>query len=350
MAIKHIATFNYVQGIEPTMRGLVLSIFMSLLFIILIVQLSGGSSVTISGNGSSGNGLVPFINTARPPTYSPLDPSQYQTPIPPTIPDQGKSDSSKSNLNSNGTINESDQAPIGFTMISMVKGTSGNDILSGFSEWRSIDDGMGQKTKQASSASEGTLKESKAIFFTTSDSTSTTANSSRSAILFNDQIEFNGTAYHDRAIFLNNGERLRNSFESASITKSSTYRGMFDSLDQNEDELTTKSHINTSTRYRLSTRNVGVIKFDRMTKPDGLAKTPEEEISVEYIGKFAFDMNINNSQSWVYSGESDDWLPCCSYDGNSTLPTYDEISSKWLGPSATEVFDCTCPNLQSKTS
>jgi len=306
-------------------------LFVALLLYVQIVGLTCGSSVVVTGGGADANGPSPTIDSKSPSLPHSGDPSQYETPITPTIPN---SSSTTSSATSNSTFSGGGLSTINFIMDSKVVGTSNKGPSSGFSEWRYINDLNGLKAKQASNALYGHLDESRNIIFLKYNSQSTSQNASSSAILLKDQIQFVGSSYNDRMISLNEGDQIENTFTSGAISKNSTYLGLYDIYNYN-DELA-KGSFNKTTIYRLDTRNVGITKLDLMLKSNDNHTT----ISEEYAGEIAIRMNINSSLRSHWVSEPDHWLPCCS-GGFAGMNLFDQKPFQ----SAKRIFDCTCSTV-----
>ncbi len=319
----------------------------ALLAVLIISTLSAvnGKEVNLRGEDGNklGNGSVPTIDLGRGLFSNPADPSQYLSPNPPSKPDN-ESNATQGTAESYDNVSASLMTT--FKMTSYVKGTSDSEKHTRFSEWRVIDDGMYQKAKQTSSAPEGRLEEDRIIGYGTLFTGSTELNSTaRSELVLKDQVSFQGRDYNERSAYLNNDELIRNSFQSTSLDKNSRYAGVFDGYLYDEffnDELTA-AHFNMSNSFALEAKNEGKITLDMIAGLHGNYR----DLSQEYIGSFDISITTNSTNNSALKRDEDAWLPCCS-EGNETLPIYSEINSRWVRPNATQVFDCTCSNLQSK--
>jgi hypothetical protein len=291
------------------MKRRVWALLLLILINAYIFPLSIGSVVKIGGEDviSVPGGPAPIIDVTNPTIPSPQDPSKYEVPIPPTItPIDGGSPSSNSNA-STASTNANGTAALKFNMISSVSGSSLSKNGIFFSEWRYLNDGDQEfNAKQSSSARNGTLSESKDISFYRDLLGDTSENARTSLLAFRDQIRFTGRSYEEKAQYLNKGDLVRNSFSSGDISKNSAYVGRFEDH-KKYDYPSNESYFNQSTRFLLSTVNVGITRLDLRSANS----SNSAGISEMFQGAIALNINFNSSLRYADKNKSSYLLPCC---------------------------------------
>jgi hypothetical protein len=286
-----------------------------LLLNILIIGLSCGGRVVVIGGGSEGSGPIPTTDLGPSSLPSPRDPSQYEPPNLPALPNSGSTNSSTSSTSTIIGTNQSVTRTLEFSMTSRVVGSSTNSPgrSEGFSEWKSLNSDEGFKARQASSALYGNLDETRIIKFDRDQGAdSTGASVAYAAMLSQDQIRFLGNSYNDRVSYLNKGDIIRNSFTGGAISKNSTYIGAFE--DYNMSDWNETGHFRKTTMYNLDSRNVGITNLDLISG----SEVNSTEISEQYSGEIALRINFKNNFNRTYTREQDDWIPCCQGDLAST--------------------------------
>ena len=313
------------------------ALFVVLLLNILIIGLSCGGRVVVIGGGSEGSGPIPTTDLGPSSLPSPRDPSQYEPPNLPALPNSGSTNSSTSSTII-GT-NQSVTHTLEFSMTSRVVGSSTNSPgrSEGFSEWKSLNSDEGFKARQASSALYGNLDETRIIKFDRDQGAdSTGASVAYAAMLSQDQIRFLGNSYNDRVSYLNKGDIIRNSFTGGAISKNSTYIGAFE--DYNMSDWNETGHFRKTTMYNLDSRNVGITNLDLISG----SEVNSTEISEQYSGEIALRINFKNNFNRTYTRDQDDWIPCCQGDLASTQEQGREYGN------ITNIPDCICGNLSMK--
>ena len=116
------------------------ALFVVLLLNILIIGLSCGGRVVVIGGGSEGSGPIPTTDLGPSSLPSPRDPSQYEPPNLPALPNSGSTNSSTSSTSTIIGTNQSVTRTLEFSMTSRVVGSSTNSPgrSEGFSEWKSL--------------------------------------------------------------------------------------------------------------------------------------------------------------------------------------------------------------------
>lgn len=312
---------------------------LGILLVVLLLIFTGfgishASNVEVIGGGSDEGGTIPTINPRQVSLPSPRDPSQYDHPKVPILPNPSDS----SNKSGSNYLNVTSSPTIQFRMTSNVKGSSiGSPARgAGFSQWRYMQDGDGLlKAKQTSSALYGNLDETRQIVFLNDKQESSTENISTALILSQDQIRFFGASYRDNVNYLNEGDLVRNSFESGNISKNSTYLGWFEDYNMNDENET--GHLRTSTLYNINSINVGISNLDLISRSEN--GSTEIFTSEQYTGEIALRINFRNNLNMTFIREKDNWLPC-GYSGFVDMYGKDRGYSN-----ASNIFDCTCSKL-----
>jgi hypothetical protein len=277
------------------------------------------------GSISSGN-RPPEFNSDR--VGSPIndfrDPSQYRAPTTPSSPPEPKPEP----VTGGTAVNTSTSNPLIFQMTSTLHG-DGN-----FSEWRSVNDGAKFRSKQASSAKNGSLQESKRFVFAREGQIDDFT-SYRSAVTSSvEDVLFLGSSYRERVDHRNQDDLVRQTFTTGAISKRATYFGWLDIINSTGDGLDI-GHDNRTMIYGVESQYVGISDLNaRLTDREN----SKSEISEQFAGRIAWNLNLKSIVNLTFKNESDHWLPCC-YGGwfNTSL-------SDRKGIGGEGVFDCRCGN------
>jgi hypothetical protein len=288
---------------------IVLCVFiMALVMIGECIELPGGQSQSITGQGSAGNAAGQ--QTGQPPafTYPPGSFSAGRTntinlQVPTVnIPANRNKESNQSTTTGGETGTSTTLQSLAFTMTSDVKG-SGNFAVSSFLEGHGYDN----KAYQLFSSVNGSLTQSRNIKFIQDRKSGAstdvgTMSYELAKIDVQDSTLFSGSSYNDVTKLNNHEDLIQDVTNARAIAKNSAYGSQSFSLAY-DNETSTEGLVNNYLAYKIDTNFVGSSSLHAVTNGT--------DIMQSYIGRIRMNRTIAD-QSRVHETTAEDTqLECC---------------------------------------